>query len=529
MQKPAWGVRLSLLNLVIVILFAALAILAVQLRLHGFMRPIWLDEATHNTFVLTSRGFWDLQARLAPLLQPVFEFALRKYFWFPLFGHQEWGLRLPSLAASVVTVVLSAAMSFSLNGGMRARWESLAAGLFVGAWCMAHPYEIYYSAEARHYSFVACLSVLWTWTYLKLHRDSAPWPFLAAGLLFANSHFFAIPLVALACGTEGVVEGLRRNARKAIPLLLSAAAIPLGTITLNRPAWDEMLRSPSVQSVAAIPLRDAFSAAALDWLGYFSYLQSPGMVTLITLLFALILAFHIPTKEGKVRASRLALILLLGLPLLLLRVRLSSDYTFYARYYSPFFGLGAGALSLASAEAIAIARKLSPRHAALPPFLAAAAIFWITLPALSHSRPPLSGSNFTDGFRAYEAIKNRNQPIFVVASPCWNSEIQKLYFHFVGTPARQYVEYADQLGYRDCVLTLKKQDGPVVARLQAFLARHRESQVILYDQFGACGTGASGCLKVLERQRSVPDVLRHAAELGFPVMNEALLGRGFTN
>src|SRR4051812_24498797 len=88
------------------------SILGYLARIEHFTRPFWLDEATHALGILESKSFASLQSNISWHLQPIFDYFLRKYFWFPIFGHQEFGLRLPGFIFSLMTVISVAILAY---------------------------------------------------------------------------------------------------------------------------------------------------------------------------------------------------------------------------------------------------------------------------------------------------------------------------------------------------------------------------------------------------------------------------------
>src|ERR1051326_3280731 len=70
-------------------------------------RTIWLDEITHNYGDLLAKDVWETIHYASVVGQAPFDYLMRKYFWFPLFGHQELALRIPSVTYSMLTLLLA--------------------------------------------------------------------------------------------------------------------------------------------------------------------------------------------------------------------------------------------------------------------------------------------------------------------------------------------------------------------------------------------------------------------------------------
>ena len=60
-------------------------------------RGFFVDEGYQSNAILASKNLKELTDRTNIHFAPYLDFLLRRQVWYPLFGHQELGLRLPSL------------------------------------------------------------------------------------------------------------------------------------------------------------------------------------------------------------------------------------------------------------------------------------------------------------------------------------------------------------------------------------------------------------------------------------------------
>jgi len=247
------------------------------------VRPFWGDEAMHNCSILASSSLPDLVARIGFMSQPLLDHVLRKYFWFPIFGFQELGLRLPSIAYFWMLLVAGVLITawFLKKNGHPSRF-ALFAALLVGLWMTNKPSESWYAYEARHYSLVSLLSLCW---FSLAMLGSRPTPVLwwTVTVLFANVHFFALPVIAFV-GVLDSWEAYREKGRRAGLLVLAGiAAVGAVTILVNLGAWRELTgHPPGARPEVLAGLKDA----VLTFIAYIKYLGFPQKRLLVVLVWA---------------------------------------------------------------------------------------------------------------------------------------------------------------------------------------------------------------------------------------------------
>ncbi|MGK5089194.1 hypothetical protein WDW86_16710 [Bdellovibrionota bacterium FG-2] len=420
---------------------------ALELRLPQITRGFWEDEAHHNYPVFASTDLWDLRAKLWSQFQPMLDFFLRKYFWFPLFGHDELSLRIPSLFFSLVTII--AAYCITLRHFRRpglSPWIAVAFAFFAGAWITQHGVEVGYSAEARHYSLVSLVSLLWCSVALLIPRASERVLALAS-LLFANTHFFSLPLIIGAYGLRALDSIRMKQWNKLIRLITVLACICVATRYLNEPAFTALMnKPPSGAQVSWTPrlFLDVANAGWGLWQEFISYLGLPvhRYILGITLFIGL---FVFDRK----RITHLLILLCLVTPAFFIYCRARSSYGFGSRYFSPFFGLGFAVfvLSLESLvggltrAAQSLNKCLPETLSALMPLTLSFGLFALVASmAASMARDTWASRdrirtiprNFSFYYLAYQEIRATGLPVFLLHDHCWANDIPSLYFEFIG-------------------------------------------------------------------------------------------------
>jgi hypothetical protein len=479
------------------------ALISLPSRLAGFSRPFWLDEADNNRIVLESFGFLDMRRLLFPSVQPVLDFALRKYFWFPLFGHQEWGLRFPSLVAGIFTVILCVFFTWRYFRG-KSPLFSLAAAVALGSWASTHSVEIYYSAEARHYSFTSLVSLLWFYSYLNLRGNKGWRMFLWTSVVFLNTHFFSLPLVAGAWALEGARNLYFNRRETAGKLALTGLLIITGTIVLNYPALNELFHHFSLQ----LPpdqrpdLHSAWGRALEDWWGFLQYMEMPGHLPLF--YAALALSPVIFSRRRSMRYASWKWLLFMGLilPLHFLRIRSTSNYPFYPRYYSPFFGLAFLTLLLAVGQVEALLPKRLWTQAWSRPWITAGLALLIPallVPRLTFPQMHLPTANFSPEFKFYESLKTE-EPVIFLAHPCYLSSVPILYWRFIGSPANSPVEFVSVFPFKLCEQAEIAPQAPMGASLDAFFRKHPVATVVLFQRNKSCPEVSDSSVTIGEKK-----------------------------
>jgi hypothetical protein len=161
-----------------------------------------------------------------------------------LFGHSETALRLPSLAAYLVAILIAFLVGRRMSG-------PLAGGLaaVVLAW---HPEVLDEVRIARCYGLELALSAASIWAFVRWLqeppslRNTVLWTLSAIALLW--THYLAAPLVAaeafvavLSCLGIGVGKGARLIATLGMLMVTAIAAIPLAPALGRLSEWSPAL------------------------------------------------------------------------------------------------------------------------------------------------------------------------------------------------------------------------------------------------------------------------------------------------
>jgi len=109
------------------------------------------------------------------------------HFWYPVFGSSEFSLRMPTVIANVLTIVVLMRLADSLGW----RWPGILAALLFAV----NPNQVWYAQEARMYTPVACFGIIAVYFALRTarcnrQRDLAG--YVGFMLLALYTHYYAI-------------------------------------------------------------------------------------------------------------------------------------------------------------------------------------------------------------------------------------------------------------------------------------------------------------------------------------------------
>jgi hypothetical protein len=155
---------------------------------------IWLDEidtaiwATLSTTQLAETVFQRATFGNDPRHLPLYFLIVNA--WTKVAGLSPWLLRLPSVALSLATVGLTAALGRAVGGVRVGRWA---------AWLAAiSPFLVHHGQEARMYALLAALaaaSMLLLVRYLNGMSDKLGWMFVLSNLALMLTHYYAVFLI----------------------------------------------------------------------------------------------------------------------------------------------------------------------------------------------------------------------------------------------------------------------------------------------------------------------------------------------
>jgi hypothetical protein len=417
--------RLSVLALAVIVLCS------LPPRILALRRVLWTDEGFHNVDLIIARGWEGLVEVFRSSIgnnQPFVEYFIRKFFWFPLAGVSELGLRLPAFTYSVLSVIVTAAWSFRLSRQRDFTMACAIALLLPALLVASNGTEIYYAGEARHYALLSLLSI--TFTFVFVFHPGRRWFLAVAGALFAGTHFFALPLLAFAL-LYGVVEEWRRTGRVSVAknLALAALSFSLALISIKMLSL-KPTAFPGENPLARV-LRDplAYVKSYVPLLGnYLEYWELPLGLSLSVLgIFA---GQAIFTRNDELRGRIVRFFVLLAAVVsFLFAVGFVSDHGFVNRYFTPFFGLAPAFVLLA---AFALPELAGHGKAWAGIFAAGATLLSVRLYQKPGTFwfPPPNSSNVYEFFQRQKKVPGAH--LFVLF-PC-EANVQRYYWNIVGDP-----------------------------------------------------------------------------------------------
>jgi hypothetical protein len=472
----------------VVVLGLLLLLRALELRLPEMTRPVWQDEVHHNEPVLSSPDMAALEksAVYRVMFQPKLDFWLRHEIWFPLLGVSERALRIPALVWGLCLVPLVYAALLGLFAArMDLRWAALLAFL-SSLWIVDNPMQVYVAAEARHYSLIGLASTIWC-VLLFLYRGRPRWLLALASVLFANTHFFSLPLIALGYCLQ-IGRELRERSYRWIPLhLLALVAVYACTVYLNWTPFNALLTRPP--GAVRAPLTDILQLTHVKdglqlWVAFSRALAVPPATWFVWLV---ILVATVVRRQW--RWVPLLVAVFAVLPAIFLYLRFRSSYPFGDRYFSPFFGFGLVTLVAGLDVVLNEWQRFLPRLSArAQPFAAPAAVVAVGLlfsaPAFAYRlvrdarnirAVPANSSPY---FQAYSALAAEHEPIFIVHTRCYVGDIPSLYFQFILPQSGGSIEWGD-VGCKGS----GGRGGQTRRRLRLFLRRYaRRGGIVVIDE-----------------------------------------------
>ena len=171
-------------------LLLAILILAVVLRLLFIgSHSLWLDELFSLRFA--EQGLLDLIQEVARSDNHPPTYYVLLHYWIALFGESEASLRAPSAIFGFLTVYYT----YKVGELVFDRRVAAIAGLLLAV----SEFSIYYSQEARMYSFLAFASVLSVYFLLKLLKQQTGWSlfnYVWSSTLLVYVHLYGLFIIA---------------------------------------------------------------------------------------------------------------------------------------------------------------------------------------------------------------------------------------------------------------------------------------------------------------------------------------------
>jgi hypothetical protein len=520
--------------------FFGFAILFVALvaRLALLTRETDAEEIRHLFIILSSPTIRDVLRALTFQMQPALDYIVRKIVWAPLIGQEEREARLVSIlyGVSCVFVCYWAVTRYLKNSGtflktqiaaqptaaqtgfeIRSRIAPLL-GFMVALPIALNPSALSSSTDARHYIFVMLLSMIW-FPMLCLSESFESRGFRWLSLAFCCSHFFALYLVAMACGFEIVRRFLatRRISSLRYPVLLGLSVLVL-TVLINKYAFAVLLKFSG-------PKRDLIEVLKEVWalfLRFWTQDLSLGWELVLAVLLAPAAVYF-----RNVRMLRAFLFAVPGLLFFLFVARHKSDYPWSDHYFYVFWGL-VPVIAALTAEWVGLLLAKSPRFAALG--VVAVLLPFVSLSTLSGEMAKIPSiriphRNFTSVYQLYAKMKAEQVPIYVLYPDAFSFEIPPYYFRYVSPPYDLGFQARDTKGGNGAGEDLD------IKAIGEWIERNPFGLFYLDTRSGMCGVPGApdlGSVKVqriesgtrcdwrLENVRSVKELISAIRALKFP-------------
>lgn len=139
-----------------------IAALGLFLRLINLNQSLWLDETINVVYAKAYSLWWFITKYPVGDFHPPGWFAII-WIWGNIFNFSEQVIRFPSVIFGVLTILLTYLIGKKLS--------SKKIGLMAALFLSLAPLHIYYSQEARMYSFAAFTVALSSYFFLKLIRN----------------------------------------------------------------------------------------------------------------------------------------------------------------------------------------------------------------------------------------------------------------------------------------------------------------------------------------------------------------------
>ncbi len=268
-------------------------LLGIVLRLVNLNQSLWLDEATSAIVardysvqkILTEFSIGDFHPPLHYLFLKV---------WGNIFGLSEVSLRFPSLIAGMLTIWLIYLLAKKIFDENTARISAL--------FLAVNPLHIYYSQEARMYSFETLFSTFVVWVLIKLLNTKRKiyWILLSISLLLLlyTDYLPIFLILSLAIYTLIYQKSfLKSNRNIWIVSLIGALIIYLpwipslltqlksGLLVKSEiPAWWSVLGNTNIKQLVLVPVK--FSIGRISIFNNYLYAL---LVAPILLIYSIIL------------------------------------------------------------------------------------------------------------------------------------------------------------------------------------------------------------------------------------------------
>jgi len=461
-------------------------------RFLALQRDFWFDEITNNLLVLSTPNFFTLRKEIFFQYQPLLDYCLRKFFWFPVFGHHELGLRISSLVYSILTVAALGTIGYSFFRQKLGPLFAFLVAEILTVWGGSHSSEIYYAAEARGYSLVSLVSVLWFCTFIKRDADCSNrknnlvFGFLSA--VFINVHFFAIPCVLSAYAYECFFLIRKKAIKRGVTHFVTGMGIFLFTVFINFPALQNLIVSPPTKTSVSSTENHVTPLAEIGKLlfRFIEFLHLPLFFTGFWLIAALLLNLFSTNREHRIQGIRLGFIGFFGVISVFLVSILSSDYKFYDRYFIPFFGIAPVVLLLTVQglsdlyDRLGGARSIRLQFASLT--LLACLLEGQFYQAIQiEGEWLLPAQDFSPTYSFFRDLKALHFPVAVLPTNSWATKTVSFYWeHMTGNVPGERLRFIPVIDPRNTRAVKAVFEPRVESELKLFLSENTNPVILLF-------------------------------------------------
>lgn len=275
-------------------------LLSLILRLIALNQSLWLDEAI-SANAARQLGFWQYVTSY-----PLGDFHPPGYFailwvWSHLFGFSEIALRMPSVIFGSLTVFLT----YLLGKGLFNRKIGLLASFFLAI----GPLHIYYSQEARMYSFSAFAATLASFCLFKLLRGGKLfyifYPLSLGLVLYSDylAYFYILSHLTYVFWQE------RHQFKKFIFSLISTIALIIPWFLVlpeqlnngrqtaeNIPGWAKIVGGANLKNLALVGVKSVIGRVSLEDKTLYAFIMLPISIFYIWLMSQTLKQFKKETK-----------------------------------------------------------------------------------------------------------------------------------------------------------------------------------------------------------------------------------------
>ena len=274
------------------------------LRLVSLNQSLWLDEAT-TARVVQQYDYGQILTQFSPHdFHPPLYYLLMK-LWTNIFGYSEIALRAPSVLASLLTGLFIYKIVIKSIKSIKSVRSVKSMAIWAAAFFLFNPLIVYYSQEARMYSFVTLLVTLtfWSVTKFQVKRSKLKVRYVVLANVFIalslGSYYGSVFFIAALYGYL-----LLKKEFKVFLYLLPGTMIagillyPLfltqlknsGEVLKAIPNWSVTLGQANLKNLLLIPIK--FASGRISWEPKIFYYAVAGAWTVFVSYFVML---NLPT------------------------------------------------------------------------------------------------------------------------------------------------------------------------------------------------------------------------------------------